>query len=60
MIKKGQLLNTNADTIASELAMPIGSFEVSLNYCFENRAYYLMPRMIHQYSKNEPRLYAKR
>ena len=33
---KGQLLNTNADTIASELAIALsGVFEVTLNYCFE-------------------------
>ncbi|UJH66267.1 acetylglutamate kinase [Allomuricauda sp. SCSIO 65647] len=34
--QKGQLLNTNADTIASELAMGLGNdFEVILYYCFE-------------------------
>jgi len=34
--KKGQLLNTNADTIASELAIALSEvFEVTLNYCFE-------------------------
>ncbi|WP_025739554.1 acetylglutamate kinase [Aquimarina pacifica] len=34
--KKGQLLNTNADTIASEIASAMGAFyEVSLFYCFE-------------------------
>jgi acetylglutamate kinase len=34
--KKGQLLNTNADTIASELAIALSAiFEVTLNYCFE-------------------------
>lgn len=34
--KKGQLLNTNADTIASELAISLSEvFEVTLNYCFE-------------------------
>ena len=33
---KGQLLNTNADTIASELAIAASEvFEVTLNYCFE-------------------------
>ena len=33
---KGQLLNTNADTIASELAIALATvFEVTLNYCFE-------------------------
>jgi acetylglutamate kinase len=34
--KKGQLLNTNADTIASELAIALSPvFEVTLSYCFE-------------------------
>jgi len=34
--KNGQLLNTNADTIASELAIAASEvFEVTLNYCFE-------------------------
>jgi acetylglutamate kinase len=34
--KKGQLLNTNADTIASELAIAASEFfDVTLNYCFE-------------------------
>lgn len=34
--KKGQLLNTNADTIASELAIALSEvFDVTLNYCFE-------------------------
>nr|WP_315257530.1 acetylglutamate kinase [uncultured Flavobacterium sp.] len=33
---KGQLLNTNADTIASELAIALSEvFEVTLTYCFE-------------------------
>lgn len=32
----GQLLNTNADTIASELAIALAEvFDVTLNYCFE-------------------------
>ena len=32
----GQLLNTNADTIASELAIALSEvFEATLNYCFE-------------------------
>ena len=32
----GQLLNTNADTISSELAIALSEvFEVTLNYCFE-------------------------
>ncbi len=34
--KKGQLLNTNADTIASEIAIAMSeSYKVSLNYIFE-------------------------
>jgi acetylglutamate kinase len=33
---KGQLLNTNADTVASELAIALSKvFDVTLNYCFE-------------------------
>ncbi|MCC4213701.1 acetylglutamate kinase [Leeuwenhoekiella parthenopeia] len=33
---KGQLLNTNADTIACELAIGLSEYyEVTLNYCFE-------------------------
>ncbi len=33
---KGQLLNTNADTIACELAIGLSkSYKVTLNYCFE-------------------------
>lgn len=33
---KGQLINTNADTIASELAIALSEvFDVTLNYCFE-------------------------
>lgn len=36
--KKGQLLNTNADTIAAELAKGLSShFEVELIYCFEKQ-----------------------
>ncbi|MEM6643343.1 MAG: acetylglutamate kinase [Bacteroidota bacterium] len=32
----GQMLNTNADTIANEIAIALtGHFEVKLNYCFE-------------------------
>ncbi|WP_299529575.1 acetylglutamate kinase [Ulvibacterium sp.] len=35
---KGQLLNTNADTIASEIAIGMGhSYETTLYYCFEKR-----------------------
>ena len=34
--KKGQLLNTNADTVASELAIGMSTnFETTLYYCFE-------------------------
>ena len=34
--KNGQLLNTNADTITSELAIALSEFfEVTINYCFE-------------------------
>ena len=33
---KGQLLNTNADTIASELAIALSAiYDVTLTYCFE-------------------------
>ncbi len=33
---KGQLLNTNADTVASELAIALSDFfDVTLNFCFE-------------------------
>jgi acetylglutamate kinase len=36
--KKGQLLNTNADTIASELAVTMSkNYEVLLTYCFEKK-----------------------
>lgn len=36
--KKGQLLNTNADTIAAELAKELSSdYEVELIYCFEKK-----------------------
>ncbi len=36
--KKGQLLNTNADTIASELAIGLASsFKTELYYCFEKK-----------------------
>lgn len=35
---KGQLLNTNADTIASALAVALASnYDVQLNYCFEKK-----------------------
>lgn len=36
--KNGQLLNTNADTIASELAIALSEVcDVTLNYCFEKQ-----------------------
>ena len=36
--ENGQLLNTNADTIASELAIAFApQFEVELYYCFEKK-----------------------
>src|ERR1051325_1341872 len=36
--KNGQLLNTNADTIASALAVALSKkYEVQLNYCFEKK-----------------------
>ena len=36
--KKGQLLNTNADTIAAKIAASLASnFEVTLSYCFEKK-----------------------
>lgn len=35
---KGQLLNTNADTIASEIAIAMsGSYQTTLYYCFEKK-----------------------
>ncbi len=35
--RKGNLLNTNADTIANEVAIALSEFyEVALNYCFEH------------------------
>tara|TARA_R110000868_G_scaffold125037_3_gene330402 strand:- start:22266 stop:23045 length:780 start_codon:yes stop_codon:yes gene_type:complete len=35
---KGQILNTNADTIASEIAIAMGSkYETTLFYCFEKK-----------------------
>ena len=36
--KNGQLLNTNADTIAAQVAVALSkSFEVTLSYCFEKK-----------------------
>jgi len=41
---KGQLLNTNADTIASELATELSNyFKVYLFFCFEKRGVLLNP-----------------
>ncbi|MBX9886788.1 MAG: acetylglutamate kinase [Flavobacteriaceae bacterium] len=59
--KNGQLLNTNADTIASELAIALSEvFEVTLSYCFEK------PGVLHNaeddssvIAKMNPELYAK-
>jgi acetylglutamate kinase len=40
----GNILNTNADTIASELAIALaGNFQVFLYYCFEKRGVLLNP-----------------
>ncbi|MDD3430950.1 MAG: acetylglutamate kinase [Bacteroidales bacterium] len=42
--KKGQLLNTNADTIAAETAKALaGFFEVHLIYCFEKKGVLMNP-----------------
>ncbi len=42
--KKGQLLNTNADTIAAETAKALaGYFEVHLIYCFEKKGVLMNP-----------------
>ena len=42
--KKGNLLNTNADTIASEAAKALAkSFEVTLVYCFEKKGVLMDP-----------------
>ena len=41
---KGQLLNTNADTLASGLAVALSPFyEIQLNYCFEKSGVMLNP-----------------
>jgi len=41
---KGNILNTNADTIASELAIELSNFfEVNLYYCFEKKGVLLNP-----------------
>jgi acetylglutamate kinase len=41
---KGTLLNTNADTIASELAIELSNFfDVNLYYCFEKKGVLLNP-----------------
>ena len=42
--QNGQLLNTNADTIASELAIAFApQFEVELYYCFEKKGVLMDP-----------------
>jgi len=42
---KGNLLNTNADTIASELAVELsGYFDVRLIYCFEKKGVLIEPK----------------
>lgn len=43
----GNMLNTNADTIAGETAKALSAcFEVTLMYCFENAVSYVMRTMI--------------
>ena len=45
--KKGQLLNTNADTIASEIAIAMSKYyNVTLKYCFDKSGV-LMLSLIH-------------
>ena len=42
---KGQLLNTNADTVATELAVSLAhSFAVTLKFCFEKKGVLLNPK----------------
>ena len=57
----GQLLNTNADTIASELAIALSElFEVTLNYCFEKPGVLLDAEDDSSVIENmNPELYAK-
>ena len=44
---QGNLLNTNADTIAAEVAKALArNFEVTLVYCFENEVCCVMPTMM--------------
>lgn len=55
---KGQLLNTNADTIAAELAGELANyFSVYLFYCFEKKGVLINPEddssMLHELSANE-------
>lgn len=59
--KNGQLLNTNADTIASELAIALsGLFDVNLNYCFEKPGVLYNPEDDKSVIKNiNPELYSK-
>ncbi len=58
----GQLLNTNADTIAARLAMALaGSYQVKLHYCFEKNGVLLDPNgdhsVIHQLNPQEYQQY---
>ena len=51
--KQGQLLNTNADTIASVLASSLAtSFEVKLTYCFEKKGVLSNPENDNSVIKN--------
>lgn len=51
--KQGQLLNTNADTIASVLASALAtSFEVKLTYCFEKKGVLSNPEEENSVIKN--------
>lgn len=54
---KGQVLNTNADTIASTLAVALaGNYEVNLIYCFEKKGVLLdvskEDSVVHEIDKN--------
>jgi acetylglutamate kinase len=51
--KQGQLLNTNADTIASVLASALAtSFEIKLTYCFEKKGVLSNPENDNSVIKN--------
>ena len=51
--KQGQLLNTNADTIASVLASALATlFEVKLTYCFEKKGVLFNPENDNSVIKN--------